>query len=291
MDRGYPITLVWVPQYDWARLNALSVTTLGLVMGVAAATGQLKAIDAIIYWQADLDALYQGWGGWVYPPPLAQVLAVLHALPWAVFVTAWMTLVFATAWYFMRWLTLPVFALGAIGYAIGIPILTTLLGWALLGNVQYPMLAAIVLGLRHPEAWPFAILSKIGPAIGLLALPFSMAARAVLITGIVCVVSFVLAPHLWFEWAAWMLGPHGDSGIPVVDVPYPARLAAGVLLCLSARNGRLWLVPLACGLSLPALYEASILPFIVASFVLWVSQSVMSRRTPGVEVVVKGGVT
>lgn len=60
------------------------------------------------------------------------------------------------------------------------------------------------------------------------------------------------------------------SPIPVISVPFPLRLGlAAAVIVLAARAGRPWAVPLAVGITSPALYEWSFLPIWAAAPRLW----------------------
>jgi len=64
--------------------------------------------------------------------------------------------------------------------------------------------AAIVAGFRWPGAWSFLLLTKVTPGIGVLWFAvrreWHSFGIALATTLLVVVISFALAPHLWFQW-------------------------------------------------------------------------------------------
>ncbi len=118
-------------------------------------------IDAVIYWRTELDALYgvrwfeDGTSGYVYPPPFAQLLALAHLVDGPVFVVAWTTFCFWCLWYIAgRWTPI-VLGFGLVAVVGILPPLGAPGLYALLGNVQLPMAAAIVAGMRIRRGGPF----------------------------------------------------------------------------------------------------------------------------------------
>lgn len=244
-----------------SRLSLPAALIVGLVFGVGQAVGSVpRPTDAWIYWSASLDHLYSGaWVDYVYPPPLAQFLALAHVLPWEVFVVGWTTLLFGCLWYAARWLTLPLIGAGLLYVAVpGLPqVFGVTLSEVMLGNVTILIVACCVAGIRHPGAWAVPALTKVAPWIGLLwhATDFAALSRAVYVIGGVVAVSSLLAPGLWVDWFRFA------SSTPIEASPLPTlgfwqvRLVLGIALVLLARRrGWPWLVPFACGLALPPLY-------------------------------------
>jgi hypothetical protein len=275
MDRIRQSTLRPDPN-GWRHLNLASTLLVGFLVGVGQASGLVFwPIDAVIYWRrsADLAHLYpdrMGVGAgdfYLYPPPLAQLLSPFHFVPEPVYWIVSSCVCFGALWYMAgRWTpVLLVFgALSAAGLAtpLGIPVM-----YALLGNVQLLMGAAIIAGtIRHPAWWSVVLLTKTAPGIGLL---WFVARRewrhlgvALGATGAVVAVSFALAPSLWFEWASFALrNLDMPTVLPVVPVPFALRLLmSAALLIWGARTERIWTVPIAAGWAVPALYEWSFIP-------------------------------
>jgi hypothetical protein len=247
---------------------------IGLGAGLYWALSDALPVDSDLFWRASFSDSPYGttWGAdrdslYVYPPPLAQVLALFHQLGWPVFVTAWTTTVFAALWAAARWWTLPVLAVSAVGilafgpgHALAIPIT-----YGLIGNPQAIVAAAIVLGFRWPATWAFVLLTKIGPGVGLLWFAVRREWRnlgiAVGTTAAIIAVSAALAPGLWVDFARFAFANAGVAPpVPVVPIPLFVRLPMSVALIVwGARTDRRWTVPIAAGWASLALYEWSAL--------------------------------
>jgi hypothetical protein len=133
------------------------------------------------------------------------------------------------------------------------------------------MAAGIVAAMRLPAAWAIPLLTKIGPGIGALWLFFRRdwtgLRTAVLATLLVSTVSFLLAPGSWIEFVTFSVENYGGPSIvPIIGPPFPARLVAAVILVwIAARADQRWLVYIAAGIAIPALYEWSFLPIWIAA--------------------------
>ncbi len=185
-----------------------------------------------------------------YPPPLLHVYAVLHLVPWPVVTALWIGGLFA------------VFLLLAGRWAPLALLFPPLLAELYLGNVNLLIALAIVLGFRRPAAWAFVLLTKVTPGIGLLwfaarrewrALGTALAATAVLAAA-----SFILAPHLWFEFRDAITVQAGAAiDVPplALQVALPVRLlVAAMVVLFAARTDRAWLVPIAATIGAPAIW-------------------------------------
>ena len=241
---------------------------LGIIFGIAQAARVIAfPIDLVIYWQnTNLDALYpvlvtDSPTPFLYPPVLAQILLPLHVLPFEIVEVAWTTLCFVSLWYCVRIWTIPVVILGLI--SIWLPpdnILGAGLEFVLLGNVQIPMAAAIVAGMRHPAWFAIPILTKITTGVGLLWYAFRAEWRPFAIgiaaTALVVAVSFLLSPGAWADWIQFAIRNYGVPSVPpVVGPPLPVRLGAAVLLVAwGARTNRPWVVAIAGAMANPGLY-------------------------------------
>jgi hypothetical protein len=143
----------------------------------------------------------------------------------------------------------------------------------MIGNVHIIYAAAIVAGFRWPAAWAFLLLTKVTPGIGLLWFLVRREWRALGIalgaTAAVALVSFAVAPELWWQWAGILLRGEGPiaPAPSVILVPLAVRLPiAAAIVAWGAWTDRRWAVPLAVTLALPVLWTAglSILVAIVA---------------------------
>lgn len=241
MERALPTT--W--HLDAALLRPLGIAGCyaGVVLALLFLPTQLPS-DAMAYYSSiQSGSWYTGDVGtlnaFLYPPPFGQALLPLTLLPWAAFHLVWMGLSMAALVYLVG----PVFALVALLAFQPVPF------ELVVGNIHLLLAAALVLGFRHSAAWAFLPLSKITPAVLMLREP-ERAARALLVVAGICAVSFVIAPHLWFEWFGVMtqsLQPKviGEAlNVPPLWVRLP--LAVGLTMW-----GPRWLLPLALLISLP----------------------------------------
>lgn len=261
------------------RIGLPAMLILGVVFGVGQAMGLTQApLDFVLYWKAtDFNDLYpENWlshqYAYVYPPPMAQLLYPFHVLPFDVAAICWSVVCFGSMWYVARAWSLPLVALGVVGAALSLSHATTVfLEYALLGNVQWPMAAGIVLAMRRPAAWSIPLLTKIGPGIGVLWPVFrrdwSAVRSAAVVTLAIVAISVVLSPAAWVEFFTFVVENYGGpSLVPIVGPPFPVRLAAAaVLIWIAARTDEPWLVFIAAGIAIPALYEWSFLPVWVAA--------------------------
>jgi len=126
--------------------------------------------------------------------------------------------------------------------------------------------ATIVLAIRYPAAWAFAILTKVTPGVGLLWAvghrDFRAVLQATIATGAIAALSFVLAPDQWRAWIDLLIA---DAGRPLVTlgwylpVPLLPRVAAAAALALwGGWTDRRWTVPVAVTLALPVVWLNSL---------------------------------
>ena len=226
-----------------ARLRDVSMAgtvMVGFVIGLAQALGRAEAgTDNILYWHDTGNGLAypaqwmisSSW--WVYPPPLGQSLEFIHPIGVPAYLVASSVLLFAALAYVARGWSLPLVGLGFLGIAFPSPptlILAQPFGWALLGNVQLLMAAAIVAGMRWPAAWAVPLLTKIGPGVGLLWFAVRHEWRnlsiALAATLAISAASFLLSPSDWANWLRFVAsnlnspmdskgrGDHRDSDGP-----------------------------------------------------------------------------
>lgn len=225
-------------------------------------------IDGDLYWQASLGHLYTGpFQGYVYPPPLAQLLAPAHVLGYGLFTFLWTLSHFAALWYCARpwsWLILAGGILGALTGRVLPYDISAVMGYALNGNVQLYIAAACVAMFRHPGSMALPILTKMGPGIGVLWWVFRREwwplLVSIAVTAVIFGVSLLLAPGLWSEWLVYTLANRdAPSPIPLVAVPFGIRVLMSVaLLAWAAPRDHRWAVPIAAGWAIPALYESTV---------------------------------
>jgi len=185
-----------------------------------------------------------------YPPPLVQLFALVHWIPWPLVAFGW------TAVLFIAFLSL------GGRWSPLLLLFPPLLAELSFGNINILVAVAIVLGMRWPAAWSFVVLTKITPGIGLLWFAVRREWRSLWIalgaTVAVTVISFVLAPNLWTEFKDAMVAQAGGAltlGPRAIQVALPIRLVvAAVVVTYGARTNRAWLVPVACTIAAPALW-------------------------------------
>lgn len=268
----------WAPD-----LNRDVMLVLGVLCGLGQAVGLLPApVDASAYWLAGASTnLYPAaWaeispGYLFYPPPVAQLSALLQPIGWGAFITILTTAIFASVWYCAgRW-SLPLLAIGLpwLVWGVGPTEANVFLGYALLGNLQWILAALAIVALRHPGLWAIQSVTKVTTAIGwwwhIFRGEWRAAAIGVAASVAVVAVSFAFAPQLWFEFIAFAVrnGSMANPPIAMFPVPFGVRLATAMLvLAWGARTNRPWTVPVAVGWSIPALYGLGFLPFWVAGW-------------------------
>jgi hypothetical protein len=274
------------------RLSWVVLIGLGVMFGIGWSFSGSLPVDANLYWSTNLAHLYGDvWGEnassfFVYPPVLAQVMAVIRPVGWPVFIAVWTVVLFAATAYAGRVWALLLVAIGIVLFPfVGFqhPFQHPLL-YPLIGNVQPLLVACVVASFRFPGLWSVVILTKIAPGVGVLWFAFRREWRSFAIalgtTALVAAVSFVLAPGAWLDFFAFASRNAGAAGPnEVVPIPLVVRLAMSVaLLYWGARTNRRWTVPVAAGWAAIALYNWTFVEFWMAAPVLWA----MDRtRTPG----------
>ena len=267
----------------WRRdLHRDAMLVIGLGIGLAfAAKGFAKPVDAVAYWEAGTSGdLYPelwaevGQGYLFYPPPVAQFSALLQPIGWPVFIVLITVMNFGAMWFCARSWSLPMLALGLPWFAgFGPQEPATFLSYVLIGNLQWTLAAITIMALRHPSLWSIELLTKVTASIGwwwhVLRGEWRSAATGAMASVILFAVSFAFAPDLWIEFVGFVARNFTavDPAIQNFPVPLGIRLATGApLLVWGARTNRPWVVPVAVGWSLPALYGLGFLPFWVAGW-------------------------
>jgi len=255
-----------VKRIRWARLGRR------VAIGVALATVvsiwawlNLRGIffrDALAYWRPELGDLYGGRqvgepSTYLYSPAFAQLMWIPGLLPWPLFAALFSGLALTA----LVWMTGPIVAalLLVIPFSPVIDEVTT-------GNIHLFLAAGVVIGVRHPAAWVFHLLTKVTPGVGMLWFvgrrEWRSLVLAVGVTGGIALASFVLAPSAWLEWVDTL---QRSSQVEVPDriaaVPGPLmlRLAMSAVVALIAGwRGWTWLVPVAVALALPVPWSSGL---------------------------------
>ena len=270
----------WTP-----NVHRDAMLLVGLIVGVAIATrGSFAPADVMTYWAAGTsDRLYpEHWqevelGYLFYPPPVAQASALLQPIGWSAFAILLTVATFWAMWFSVRTLAIPLLLLGVPHYLeIGPAEPAVFLDYALLGNLQWLLVAASLVAFRRPSLFAALLLTKVATAVGWWWHPlrgdWPAASRPVIVTGAVMFASFVAAPELWFAFARFVTGNYttADPPLPTFFVPIGIRLPTAILLVFwGARTGRSWTIPVATGWALPAMYGMSFLLFWVAAAVAY----------------------
>ena len=208
-----------------------------------------------------------------YAPVFTQLLGPLHLLPWPWFIALW-TVLLSTAlvWQAGLW----------TGFALlALPVFADLT----VGNIHLLLAAAIVGGFRWPWLWFLPLITKVTPGIGLLWFVVRREWRnlgiALGATGVISLISFVVAPQLWFDWVhALFDATREPEFVFLVPVPLWIRLAVAVVVVIwGARTDRRWTVPVASMLALPILWinGMAMLVGVVALVPEWLGPTPASR--------------
>lgn len=254
---------------------------LGLLVGLAYAAGLFATpVDAVNYWGAGPSLMLYppswsevGEGFLFYPPPVAQISALLQPVGWAVFIVVLMVTIFGSFWYCCREWSLPLVA-AAIPFYLGVgpdwP--ATFLSYALIGNLQWVLAAVSILAIRHPALWAFLFFTKVTTAVGWLwhvaRGEYGAAAMGAFASAVVLAISFVASPYMWADFISFAVRNAAlqDSPIPMFPVPYVVRVPmSAALIVWGGRTDRAWTVPAGVGWALPAMYGLGFLPFWVAA--------------------------
>jgi hypothetical protein len=215
----------------------------------------VPALDFHAYWESRDVINYGAYspfliGAFLYSPAFAHVIAPLTALPWQVFAGLWTAILIATlVWLTGRW-SLPLLL------AIVVPL------EIYLGQIDFLIAAAIVIGFRYPAAWALPLLTKVAPGVGLLWFVFRREWRNLLIalaaTAAVAAGSALIAPELWRGWIGLIirtLSDHETVTGAYLAIPVWLRLPIAVaLVWWGARSDRYWTVPVAAFLAMPILW-------------------------------------
>ena len=226
----------------------------------------LLAADAYTYWSARYADPYPGPqlglpGAYLYSPAFLQAIAPLRLLPWEVFHAVWAALGFAAL----------VFLVGPIGGAVALTTLPFVYRDLLVGNIHLMLGAGIVLGLRFAPIWALPLLTKVTPGVGLIWFAarreWQRLAIAIAVTATISIVSFALAPTIWFDWVERLRGDTRTAGDVYVGLIVLRVALAAAIVYYAGRSGRAWLIPIAIVLALPILWPDS-LAILLACFPL-----------------------
>lgn len=246
----------------WAGLS-VCLTAVGFAVAWALAAGVIHGslpagYDSHAYWAVDASrpyvaGTYNTVDGFYYSPAFAQTVSLIHWLPWEAFRTVWAVLLAAS----LTWLLGPFTIVALLVPDVDIELIS--------GNVNIPIAAAVVLGLRYPAAWAFVLLTKVTPGVGILWFALRREWRSFAIavggTALITAVSFLIGPLLWFDWLRTLAGNAGGAvpATAAVTTPLMVRLVlALVLVVYAARTDRPALLVLVAMLGMPVLWGVTL---------------------------------
>lgn len=250
---------------EWARRRSIpeprrlfvALSTAGAIFsiwffGIVGPAVNAVGYDAFAYWDVRLGDLYArslgqltAYGAFRYSPPVAFVLAPLHALPWPVFLGAFILLLVAALVFLAGPWTLA--AMSYPGVAISL----------YEANIDLLLAAAVVIGVTSPIVWVFAIAAKPTMIVCLAWFVVRREWRAVALIFIalaaVVVPTLLLRPDLWVGYVGMLLDnirlPTGQELAPLwIRLPL-----AGLLAAWAAWSDRPWLLGISAALAQPVL--------------------------------------
>jgi len=277
------VTALSAARHTWRPL-LIGGHVLGAAFGLILIGSMDWHTDAAVYRAADLDHLYTGVVGdpmaYLYSPAFAQLLEPLRVLPTEAFVMLFRLIALAC-----------VVALAG-PLSVFVLLLAPVTGELMVANVHLQLGALTVAGLLFPPAWALVAMAKPTVAVGLFWFVGRRDWRSLgLALGCVAAtvaVSFALAPQLWSDWLATLIGSFrplpAELAAQTIPIPLVARLpVAAVLAYASGRSSQPWLVPIACSLALPTMWLIGI-SMMVASLAFVVrpqlSARAVARTTP-----------
>jgi hypothetical protein len=239
---------------SFMRLALFLAWTLGIIAVLAAGraivNGDLGS-DAHAYWSAGQEGPVYGRrpgerDAYLYAPVFLTLIRPLTLLPYPGFLALWIGLLAAV----LFWLIRPL----RVRWAV--PIALCCSPELVIGNIFLLLAAAVVLGVRRPEAWVFPILTKVTSGVGFLwfavRADWRGLARGVGSLALVVGVSYLFEPGLWHTWLRFLL-EHRD-GTPDGRLGFVLRCAlAAALVVVAARRNQPWLLAPAVLLASPVL--------------------------------------
>lgn len=215
-------------------------------------------LDAHAYWlTAHHSAMYGPGPGkldaYLYSPAFATLMWPITSMSWPAFATIWLggqLLAFA-------WLLAPLGRWSVPVFMVCLPTMAQ-------GNIYGLLAVCLVLGLRHPSLWPFALLTKITPGVVLIWFVVRREWRHLAVasgaTAAITSVSFLLSADLWTQWIRFLLNNGGESGY----VLYVRVVAAGIIAGIAGHRGSPWLLAPAMFLACPVMNGISNLSLLAA---------------------------
>jgi hypothetical protein len=237
-------------------LWGMSVLVIVQIIRSVVAEPRVYGQDSHAYWlAAQSELVYSRPAGmldaYLYSPVFLTLIKPLTWLPWPVFLTVWTVILLVIA----GWLVKP------LPWKWAVPLFVCCLPEVLVNNIFLLLALAAVVGMRHPGAWAFPILTKVTMGVGLL----WFAARGEWwrmlqgagVTVLIVAVAYVMDPSSWHAWVDFLLS--NRDGTKDGLILFALRCAGAVaLVVVGARLNWSWLVAPAMLLASPVL--VSIVP-------------------------------
>lgn len=180
---------------------------------------------------------------YLYSPFFLQIINPLTRLPSREFSLVWMTIEASC----LVWLT------QSLRWRWRLPLLMLCALEVVLGNIVGLLGVMMVVGMKRPGAWAFALLTKVTPGIvGVIWFAARGEWRSVMrlsawTAGLV-LISWSLSPQLWGEWMQFLTNTSdGESG----TVRLTRMVAGAVVVGIGARRGAVWTIPLGVLITMP----------------------------------------
>jgi hypothetical protein len=188
--------------------------------------------------------------GFAYSPPFACLLYPFTLLPWGLFLGLWTGLLICA----LAWMAGPAAPLLMLA-----PLVALDVNYA---NINLLLALAMAVGLFRPGAWSLVLLTKVTPAVGLVWFavrrdwPALMV--ALLVTGSFVVVTGLVAPGLWADWAALLTGAASDPSVPSAGPLWMRVALAAILVGWGGITDRPWTVAVGGLLAVPVPWPATV---------------------------------
>jgi hypothetical protein len=233
--------------FPWPLLvDAMSWISLGALALIIAA--QSHGLDARAYYDASSVNPYRatvGSLGFIYSPVFLAAVQPLRHLPWWAFHLLVVGAgVVALAYLTGNWVAITLIALQ-------MPLIADDLKW---GNLYLVTAAVMVVSLRHPAVWAWALLTKVTPGVGALYYLGNRNWRALAIAAIstsgLALGSVVIFPGAWPAWIRTLLV--SSQAAPPLLVPPLIRLGIGACIAgYAGMTARAWLIPVSAAVAAP----------------------------------------
>lgn len=205
-----------------------------------------RPVDAWCYYGMDPVQPYRPDECFLYSPPIAQAMLVIHGLiPFEAFYTGLRV---------FEMIALALMTGPALGAALLIPAVAIEINAA---NINLLLVGAVLLGFRFPVLWSFIILTKVTPGVGVLWFAARKEWRSLAVvlgaTTIIAATSFVVAPTLWFDYLGALAGAPDETPFKIW---WRLPLAAAIVIW-GARTDHRWALVVAVFLAMPRWYFVS----------------------------------